>query len=173
MFDIITSLLDINKIEEGRVNIKYEVASANGIIETLIKQNIESAKRKEIVISFNKLEEDAEFNTDRTLIIQILDNLLSNAIKFSPIGKPIEINILNDKDTLTFEVKDNGPGLSDGDKQNLFKKFVKLSARPTAGEHSTGLGLSISKKITEMLGGNIFVESEVGNGAKFILQLPK
>ncbi len=173
MFDIITSLLDINKIEEGRVNIKYEVASANEIVSTLLKQNIESAKRKEIVISFNPLKEDVEFSTDRTLISQVLDNIISNAIKFSPIGKPVEVSIFDKKDSIIFEVKDNGPGLSSEDKLNLFKKFSKLSARPTAGENSTGLGLSISKKITEMLGGNIFVESELGSGAKFKIEIPK
>ncbi len=173
MFDIITSLLDINKIEEGRVSIKYEVTSANEVVRTLIKQNIESAKKKEIVISFNPLKEDAEFNTDKTLVSQVLDNFISNALKFSPIGKNIEINIINLSETIIFEVKDNGPGLSEDDKLNLFKKFAKLSARPTAGENSTGLGLSISKKITEMLGGSVFVESELGNGAKFKIELPK
>ena len=173
MFDIITSLLDINKIEEGRVNIKYEVTSANEVVRTLINQNIESAKKKEIVISFNPLEQDSEFNTDKTLVSQVLDNFISNAIKFSPIGKPVEINILDSQKSIIFEVKDNGPGLSEDDKLNLFKKFAKLSARPTAGEHSTGLGLSISKKITEMLGGDIFVESELGSGARFKIELPK
>jgi len=173
MFDIITSLLDINKIEEGRVNIKYEVTSANEVVRTLINQNIESAKKKEIVISFNPLEQDSVFNTDKTLVSQVLDNFISNAIKFSPIGKPVEINILDSQKSIIFEVKDNGPGLSEDDKLNLFKKFAKLSARPTAGEHSTGLGLSISKKITEMLGGVIFVESELGSGARFKIELPK
>ena len=173
MFDIITSLLDINKIEEGKVNIKYEVASANEIVSTLINQNIESAKKKKIIITFNPLEEDSEFNTDRTLLSQVLDNFISNAIKFSSIGKSIEINIIDSLKSIIFEVNDNGPGISDHDKLNLFKKFAKLSARPTAGEHSTGLGLSISKKITEMLGGDIFVESNLGSGAKFIIKLPK
>jgi signal transduction histidine kinase len=173
MFDIITSLLDINKIEEGRVNVKYEDVFANEIIRTLIKQNIESAKKKNIEIIFTPLDKDEVFQTDKTLVSQVLDNFLSNAIKFSPMGKPVELSIENKKDYLIFEVKDNGPGLSDEDKSNLFKKFAKLSARPTAGEHSTGLGLSISKKITEMLGGDIIVESEIGNGAKFKIKLPK
>ncbi len=173
MFDIITSLLDINKIEEGKVNIKYEIASANEIVKTLINQNIESAKKKEITIDFIPLNQDTEFNTDRTLLSQVLDNCISNAIKFSPIGKSIGISIFDHPKSIIFEVKDNGPGLSKDDKLKLFKKFSKLSARPTAGEHSTGLGLSISKKIAEILGGDISVESELGSGAKFIIEIPK
>ena len=173
MFDIITSLLDVNRIEEGNVSVKYEVVSANEIIETIVMQNMESANKKKIKIYFNPLEKDTEFNTDRVLLSQVLDNLLSNAIKFSPMGKSIDVNIINLQDSIIFEVKDNGPGFTEEDKLGLFKKFAKLSARPTAGEHSTGLGLSISKKITEMLGGDISVESKTGNGAKFTIKLPK
>lgn len=173
MFDIITSLLDVNRIEEGEVSVKYEVVSANEIIDTIVMQNIESAKKKQIEIYFNPLEQDAEFETDRDLVSQVIDNILSNAVKFSPTGKSIDVSIVNQQDSIIFEVKDNGPGFTEEDKLSLFKKFAKLSARPTAGEHSTGLGLSISKKITEMLGGDIIVESEIGNGAKFIIKLPK
>lgn len=173
MFDIITSLLDVNRIEEGEVNIKYELVSANDIIGTIVTQNIKSAKKKEIEINFNPLEQTTVFETDSVLVSQVLENLLSNAIKFSPIGKSIEVNILNQSDSIMFEIIDNGPGFTEEDKLSLFKKFAKLSARPTAGEHSTGLGLSISKKITEMLGGDIIVESEIGKGAKLMVNLPK
>lgn len=173
MFDIITSLLDINRIEEGRVDVQYANVSSNEIMDTIIKQNAESAKKKNIIINFNKLSSDVEFDTDRLLIMQVLDNLISNAVKFSPIGKSIEVSIVDKPESIGFSVKDNGPGLSEQDKLKMFKKFAKLSATPTAGEHSTGLGLSIAKKIIEMLGGEIIVNSEVGHGAEFIIVLPK
>jgi signal transduction histidine kinase len=173
MFDIITSLLDINRIEEGRVEVQYANVAANEIMDTIIKQNIESAKKKDISIGFNKRSLDVEFDTDRLLIMQVLDNLISNAVKFSPMGKSIEVSIVDKPESIGFSVKDNGPGLSEQDKLKMFKKFAKLSATPTAGEHSTGLGLSIAKKIIDMLGGEIIVNSEVGHGAEFIIFLPK
>ncbi|MCF6270141.1 MAG: ATP-binding protein [Melioribacteraceae bacterium] len=173
MFDIITSLLDINRIEEGRIEIKYDVVSANGMVEKLITQNLTIATKKDIALNFKKLEPDVKFETDEALVLQVLDNFLSNAIKFSPKGKWIDVNMNNSKGYISIAVKDNGPGLNENDKLRMFKKFVKLSATPTDGENSTGLGLSIAKKITEMLGGDILVESEVGNGATFAIKLPK
>jgi signal transduction histidine kinase len=73
---------------------------------------------------------------------------------------------------LCLEVADEGPGISEEDKKRLFAKFARLSARPTGGEHSTGLGLSIVKKLVEAMNGRVWCESELGNGATFILVLP-
>ncbi len=172
MFDIITSLLDINKIEEGRVDINYEQVSTTEIVKTILVQNLESAAKKNISINFAEPNPDIYLETDRDLVLQIFDNILSNAIKFSPKGKSIEIKIAREGDFINMIVKDNGPGISDKDKLNLFKKFTKLSARPTGGENSTGLGLSIAKKIAEMLGGDILVSSKLGEGAEFKIVLP-
>lgn len=173
MFDIITSLLDINKIEEGRVEIKYEKVSTTEFVKTILVQNSESASKKNISINFAEPHPDIYLETDRDLVLQIFDNILSNAIKFSPIDKSIEIRIGNEGDFTSIVVKDNGPGISDEDQLKLFKKFAKLSARPTGGENSTGLGLSIAKKITEILGGDILVSSKLGEGAEFKIILPK
>ena len=174
MFEIITSLLDINKIEEGRIELKINSFFINNIVKEILYQNIDTANKKEIEIHSNYVEPDIELITDKHLLMQVLDNIVSNAIKFSPPGKPIEVTIEKYMDNnIKIIIKDNGPGLSEEDKSKLFKKFAKLSAKPTAGEHSTGLGLSIAKKVIEMLQGNILVESELGKGAKFIIILPK
>jgi signal transduction histidine kinase len=71
-----------------------------------------------------------------------------------------------------FEVSDKGPGLTEDDKKKMFGKFVKLSARPTGGEHSTGLGLSIVKTLVLLLDGSIRCDSELGEGTTFIVELP-
>jgi signal transduction histidine kinase len=71
------------------------------------------------------------------------------------------------------EVQDEGPGISDEDMKRLFGKFARLSAQPTGGEHSTGLGLSIVKKMVEAMHGHVWCESELGAGARFIVELPK
>jgi signal transduction histidine kinase len=173
MFDIITNLLDVNKIEEGKIDVRYESTDLENIIGKIIIPNKENADRKNIQLIYNSNLEGEKIETDKNLISQIVDNLVSNAIKFSPNNKKVYIDILNEESTVSVQIRDEGPGLSDEDKKGLFKKFAKLSARPTAGENSTGLGLSIVKKISEMIGAEITVESTIGKGASFKLVLPK
>jgi len=118
---------------------------------------------------------------DAVLLPQVLDNLVSNAVKYSPHGKNVFIRILpqapnsqfsGNQATTRIEVQDEGPGLSAPDKEKLFEKFTRLSARPTGGEYTTGLGLSIVKKMVEAMNGRVWCESEFGKGATFIVELP-
>jgi len=102
----------------------------------------------------------------------MVSNLISNAIKFSPENKNIEVILDRTKDVARLSIKDQGPGFSDKDKQNLYKRFSRLSAQPTAGESSSGLGLYIVKKIISQLGGAITCDSELGHGASFVVTIP-
>jgi signal transduction histidine kinase len=103
----------------------------------------------------------------------VADNLISNAVKFSPFGSSVEVSLLDDDQNAGFSVKDEGPGLSEADKSQMFGHFQKLSAQPTGGESSTGLGLSIVKKIVQAHAGVIEVESTLGEGARFIVLFPR
>jgi signal transduction histidine kinase len=105
--------------------------------------------------------------TDKEQLIRILDNLLSNAIKFSSRNKNIYLNAYQTKNRVVLEVLDEGPGISLSDRKNLFKKYQKLSAKPTEDESSTGLGLYIVKKIVHRLGGEIEVLDNKPQGAIF------
>jgi signal transduction histidine kinase len=105
-------------------------------------------------------------------IEEVIDNLVSNAIKYSPHNKKISIfvrHITGDHNQkfVQFEVKDEGPGLSEQDKTKVFGSFQRLSARPTGGESSTGLGLSIVKQLVELHDGKIWVDSKQGSGSSF------
>lgn len=113
-------------------------------------------------------------STDRDYLSRIVDNLLTNAIKFSPCNRNIYLMASRSpgNDTVVVKLKDEGPGFTSEDLPQLFKKFKKLSARPTGGESSTGLGLSIVKTLLEKIGGSIDVESRAGAGATFIISLP-
>jgi signal transduction histidine kinase len=177
MFELISKLLDLNKLESGKRIFTSEQFDPAVLTERVVFDNRPRATIKNIEIIFeNKINIDGnnkiQINSDKTGLRQILDNLVSNAIKFSPSGKQVFVRLKNENDKIIFEVEDNGPGLPDKDKEKLFVQFAKLSAVPTAGENSTGLGLSIVKKLTEYLNGTISCESEKGNGAKFILTLP-
>ena len=107
------------------------------------------------------------------LLFLILENLLSNAVKFSPSGSTITMEALEKNDQINISVTDQGPGFTEEDKALIFNRFQKLSARPTGDETSTGLGLSIVKKYVTDLGGELWLESEIGKGSTFFVSLKK
>jgi signal transduction histidine kinase len=105
--------------------------------------------------------------------MQVLDNLVSNVVKYSPHGTRAYVRVKRNAEAVRVEVQDEGEGISPEDMKKLFGKFARLSAQPTGGEHSTGLGLSIVKKMVEAMNGKVWCESEFGNGATFIVELPQ
>ena len=110
--------------------------------------------------------------SDKDSLLRILDNLISNAIKFSPAGKSITLKAVREDTLVRIFVIDQGPGFSEEDKKELFKKFKRLSAQPTGGESSTGLGLAIVKHLVRQLGGEIKLVSGPDSGATFEIILP-
>jgi len=131
------------------------------------------AKKKKIEIEGARQVSGEEVLTDKSAVDRILDNLLSNAIKFSSEKNKVVFEMLEEKDEITFRVKDYGQGFSKSDKEKAFRKFQKLSAKPTGGELSSGLGLNIVKTLVEKLEGNLKLVSEKGKGAEFIVKIPK
>ena len=114
-----------------------------------------------------------EIYTSRIALKQILLNLVDNAIKYNDKNKiSITIHFRDDNDTYTFEVKDNGPGITEDDQKRIFDLFTKLKNSSKDGK-SSGVGLSIVKRLVEKLRGTITVQSELGIGTSFIFTLPK
>ncbi len=133
----------------------------------------EAARRKSLELEVVLPPVPVMVQGDRTALGQVLDNLLSNAVKFSPSGKKIVILVQSLEHGAECVVQDQGPGFSDEDKQRMFRRYGRLSARPTGGEPSTGLGLSIVKKLVQHMGGELSCESAPGGGAAFRVQLPR
>lgn len=175
MFFIVKNLLDVNAIEQGKLNTKLEKISLSSVVEELHSQFKDALQKKNITLNLKNEIEEPFVLADYNLSLQVVQNILSNAIKFSQKDKNIFVTLRNSKDNeyIELSIKDEGPGFTEEDKKKLFKKFVKLSARPTAGEHSTGLGLSIVKKLIEMMNGKIKLVSEAGKGAEFIISFVK
>jgi PAS domain S-box-containing protein len=182
MLDVITNLLDINRIEHGGYRLHLNSVPVQVLHNSLQAYQIQAAQK-----DLTLLASFAEVNVwaDAQILQQVFDNLLSNAIKYSPRGKRIwvrvSIHAATDIDAnddargqakVWIEVQDEGPGLTKQDKEKLFTKFARLSARPTGQESSTGLGLSIVKRLVEAMQGRVWCESEHGNGATFIVELP-
>lgn len=171
MFEMITKMLDVTAIESGKRNINPETFDVSVLAQRVKLDYYQKAEQKKIEVVFDAPEK-INVNLDKMALRQVLDNVLSNAIKFSPQGRKIYFRVIPQKDAVIFSIKDEGPGLTEKDKTKLFGKFTRLSAQPTGGENSTGLGLSIAKKLTEVMKGKIWVESEEGKGAEFFIELP-
>ncbi|GAB4329548.1 MAG: response regulator [Flammeovirgaceae bacterium] len=171
MQDMIRQILDWNAIESKKANIILEKVDLNSLLKEAVARFEMDLSEKNLRIHLPNESRPFYAMLDKSYVQQILDNLLSNAIKFSPIGKNIYLSIEEStKNSARISIRDEGQGLTEEDKTKLFGKFQRLSAKPTAGEHSTGLGLSIVKKFVEELGGKVWCESEFGNGATFFVE---
>lgn len=168
---LIRDLLDINYYESHDSVIEFNEFKLNGFILAFLEGYKQELDMKNQNLSFNIKPEDLTIISNKDLLSRILDNLLTNAIKFCERGKTIEFSIWEENKNINFAVKDEGPGISEEDQKKMFKKFQKLSARPTGGESSNGLGLSIVKVLVDKLGGHIEVNSQIGKGSKFTIKL--
>jgi PAS domain S-box-containing protein len=172
MLELLNSLLDISKIESGKLELEI---SKNNYPE-FVKRNIEFnrffATEKGISIDSVLSDDIPLVDFDRNKIEQVLNNLISNAIKYSHPNTTIRIEVLKQQDFVVTKVIDQGQGIPKNELPHVFKPFQKASTKPTAGEKSTGLGLAIVKKIVEGHRGVIGVESEVGIGSTFFFRLP-
>lgn len=183
MIVIINNLLDINALETGILAVSSTTVNISDAIATLEREYKERAALKSIWLESRLPAAGLVFaQADQTMLFTVLENLLSNALKFSPSNTTVTLSSHVTTATTTdgsnaqvcrIMVHDEGPGLSEADKTKLFGKFTRLSARPTNGEHSTGLGLSIVKKMVEAMHGRVWCESELGQGATFIVELPQ
>jgi signal transduction histidine kinase len=170
MFSLITTLLDVNAIESGKINLSLKKENVLPILQQVLNDYNQPALQKNIRFHFDCFQKDHYAIIDRNITRQILDNIISNAIKYSPLGKNIYIRLFCDKEKIKCEVQDEGQGLSKEDLSKLFNKFTRLKPQPTAGEHSTGLGLFIVKKLIEKMRGKVWCESELGKGSTFIVE---
>ncbi len=179
MLQIIKDLLDTHRNEE-EVVLRKEKVLINDIVAPILRRNEQQAQVKSIDLHYAS-ETNTMVEIDVMAIQRVLDNYVSNAIKYSPHHSNVWITIKSANlipgddeitDSVCVMVKDEGPGLTEADKQKVFGKLQRLSAKPTNGEHSTGLGLYIVKSLVEAHGGQVGVTSKAGEGAAFWFKLP-
>jgi signal transduction histidine kinase len=172
MTRLVNDLLDISAIEAGKIDLRRQPESLVSILRECEQMYSGIAGDKDISLDVQPQEGLPEVNVDRPRIFEVLDNLLSNAIKYTHPGGSVRVSCEAVSSELVTHVEDTGQGLSGDDLKGLFAGFSKLSPKPTGGETSTGLGLAIAKKIVELHGGRIWVESEHGRGSRFSFSLP-
>ena len=169
--ELIRDLLELNSVELDERSLIASTVNSRLFLQGLFDGFQPEAQRKSIGLEVIAPGPSFDFQTHQLSLRRIMENLVSNALKFSPSNTTIQLGIQKQNGTTTLFVQDEGPGISMTDQQNLFKKFQRLTAQPTGGESSTGLGLAITKSLVEKLGGTIEVESELGKGTRFTVQL--
>jgi signal transduction histidine kinase len=150
MRSLVTNLLDVNAIEEGRFASKVERCDMGSLVRQIVEQNTPASILKQIRIE-SSVAEGLFIQTDPAAATQILDNLISNAVKYSPRGGTVYVCSAIEQTDVVVSVRDEGPGISEEDQKKLFQKYSRLTARPTGGESSNGLGLAIAKRLADML----------------------
>lgn len=173
MEKLVADILDENRLDQGAVSLSSESVSIKTIFEQLEREFGLMAKQKNISLSFNDSTDGAELISDESILSQALGNLISNALKFSPTGKAVTVRAVTNGNNFVVHVIDEGPGIPHDELPLLFKKFQKLTPRPTKGEGSTGLGLSIVHHLVDLLRGKVEVVSEPGKGSTFSIQIPR
>lgn len=170
--EMIKEILDVYAMDEGKLKTTLESVQVPRVITKLVDDFKLLADKKNITILIESKTIVTDVTADAGYLRQIFENLLSNAIKFSYPNSTVTVILQTTAQTMQISFKDEGQGLDPEDHKKLFKRFQKLSARPTAGEASSGLGLSIAKKFAEAMNGSLTCISEKGKGATFTVELP-
>lgn len=166
---MVTRILDVERIESKSTE-DFRELDLSPVLEKVLKNYKQQALDKKITLQLDTEGEHKVMGLEQYLF-HVFENLLSNAIKFSPLGEAIWIRVIKKDGQHLINFTDGGPGMTEEDQQLMFKKFQRLSAKPTAGERSTGLGLSIVAKYTELLGGKLTWESAPNEGTTFTVSL--
>lgn len=169
LVSLIDNLLDISRIRMNRLTVDPTQFDFVELVNEVVSRMEDQARQVESHISVHAAAPVAG-EWDRLRLEQLIVNLISNAIKYGS-GEPISVTVMADEDTVTLKVKDNGVGISRKDQARIFEQFERAS--PTGNIAGLGLGLYIVKKIVEAHKGIIRLESEVGRGSEFIVELPR
>ncbi len=170
--ELIQGILTLGKIGERGEEMALEEVELAAFMEEMVNSFSGEAAKKQIELHMQGPSEPVRMRSHATSLERILENLLSNALKFSQAGTRVTLSWTREADRVRIAVRDEGPGISEADQKIMFRKFQRLSARPTAGESSTGLGLAIVHGLVQQLGGDIQVDSELGQGTCFTISLP-
>jgi PAS domain S-box-containing protein len=169
---LINDILDIEKIESGRVVFKSSRVDVHSLVEQAIEASRGFAEGYGVRVRLDSALVDGEVNVDPDRLVQVVTNLLSNAIKFSPADKDVLVTIEKNADVVRISVRDHGSGIPADFKPYIFEKFAQADATSSRQKGGTGLGLSIVKQIAERLGGGVGFADAPGGGTIFHVELP-
>jgi len=175
LLSLINDILDLSKVESGKMELDVESVQLRELLDASLVMQREKASRHGIKLDL-QIEPDKPFviEADERKLKQILFNLLSNAVKFTPDGGQVQVTLKGINEALDIEIsiRDTGIGIKQEDLPRLFKEFSQLAPVYDKKYAGTGLGLALTKKLVELHGGRIWVESEFGKGSLFAFVIP-
>jgi signal transduction histidine kinase len=171
LLSLINDVLDLSKVEAGQVELDVAPFSLRDALESGVVMVRERATTDGVHVEVAASSEVDVVEGDERRIRQVIFNLLSNAVKFTPSGGAVDVSAARVNGEVRVSVADTGPGLAPGDRERIFEEFRQADAGIAHGE-GTGLGLALSKRLVELHGGRIWVDSELGKGCTFVFTLP-
>jgi signal transduction histidine kinase len=171
LLGLINDVLDLSKIEAGQLELTLADYSMQEIVHAVVTQVEALASEKGLTLHVSVALGLPAGRGDERRLAQVLLNLVGNAIKFTDVGA-VRIAAYPDGDAFVVAVSDTGPGIAEADRQRIFEEFQQADSSSTRKKGGTGLGLSIAKRIVELHGGRIWVESAVGRGSTFSFRIP-
>jgi signal transduction histidine kinase len=177
MTELVNSFSDLDKLKGGRFVLSIEPLDLKDVVKEVLGEVMPLAKSKGLILSHRTSRDSFPIKSDRKILKQIVMNLVGNAIKFTDQGgvevsvDSVEVNSGSGEEQTQVRVKDSGPGVEADHLEKIFEEFYQVDASGNDTSPGTGLGLSICKRLVELLGGEIAVESEVGKGTTFTVVL--
>jgi signal transduction histidine kinase len=171
LLSLINDVLDLSKVEAGQVELEVAPFSLQEALERGVVMVRERATKDGVRIALTTDPHVGIVQGDERRVRQVIFNLLSNAVKFTPAGGAVDVNAARADGEVTVSVADTGPGIAPEDQQRIFEEFQQTETGIEQRE-GTGLGLALSKRLVELHGGRIWVDSELGKGSTFVFTLP-
>ena len=172
LLNLINEVLDLSKIESGRMKLRLADIDLTEVIESLRSAMVPMLAPRKQSLEVEIEEGLPSVHADKAKVRQVLLNLLSNSTKFAPDGGKLKIEAVREDNRCQISVIDNGIGIKKEDQKNIFEPFSQLDNPLIQKKEGTGLGLRIAQQIIEKHGGRIWVESEYGKGSRFTFTLP-
>jgi signal transduction histidine kinase len=173
MSRLVSNLLDLGRIEAG-IGLQIEKVAVKDIVEEVLNSLQLQATQKDIRLVHEIVGKNQryEVDADRALLQQAMYNLVENAIKYTPVSGQVKVKLEFKTNSMLMEVQDTGIGIAPLDLPHLFEKFYRSGRREAYQQRGTGLGLAIVKSIAERHGGRVWVDSQLGKGSVFSLEMP-
>jgi signal transduction histidine kinase len=170
LLSLINDVLDLAKIEAGKMKLEVSQVAIREVLRSAVSTHSDQASRRNVELAVSTDSEPVVVVGDERRLRQVVFNLVSNAVKFTPDGGRVDLSAHAEDGYVELAVTDTGPGIPDADLERIFEEFEQSSDGRNAD--GTGLGLPLSRKLVELHGGRLWVESAVGRGSTFRFTLP-
>jgi len=171
LLDVINDILDMSKIEAGRIRLDFEDLSLDSLLGEAMRVVSARAEEKQLNVT-SRISPDLQLRADRRALKQVVLNLLSNAVKFTPAGGHVTVRARASEDCVVLAIADTGIGIAQDALARLGRPFEQVESQLTKSHQGSGLGLAISKSLVELHGGGMRIRSALGKGTLVVVRLP-